>query len=60
VIVAELGVYDNPANQKAWVTAAFETVGNYPLVTALVYFNTRDSASWAQWGVPGGLHEIPN
>jgi endoglucanase len=60
VIVAELGVYDNPANQKAWVTAAFETVGNYPLVTALVYFNTRDSTSWAQWGVPGGLNEIPN
>ena len=31
-----------------------------PASYRLVYFNTRDSASWAQWGVPGGLNEIPN
>jgi hypothetical protein len=32
---------------------AFATIGNYPLVKALIYFNAQDSVSWRKWGAPG-------
>jgi endoglucanase len=56
IIIAELGIYDSPPKQKAWMQAAFAATENYPLVRALIYFNTLDSVSWKKWG---GV-EIPN
>jgi beta-mannanase len=52
VIIAEVGIYGHPAEQRAWMQAAYATVGRYPLVKVLVYYNAKDPVSWARWGGP--------
>lgn len=53
IIIPELGICDTPAKQKAWMQAAFAAVPKYPLLKALIYFNTRDLVSWQKWGGAG-------
>jgi len=53
IIIAELGVFDTPEKQKAWLQAGFAAAANYPLLKALVYFNAQDIHSWAKWGAKG-------
>ena len=53
IIITELGVWDTPAKQEAWMQAAFAAVPNYPLLKVLVYFNTQDLVSWKKWGGVG-------
>lgn len=50
VIVAEVGIYDTPKNQKIWWKAAVASVDRFPLVRAMLYFNVKDTFSWAKWG----------
>ena len=35
-----------PAQQSAWVTAAFSSLGQFPLVTTVVYYNAKDPVNW--------------
>jgi beta-mannanase len=53
IIIPELGICDTPAKQKAWMQAAFAAVPNYPLVKALIYYNSQDKVSWKKWGGAG-------
>ena len=53
IIITELGIWGPPQKQKSWMKDAFSTVGNYPLVKALIYFNAQDTVSWRKWGAPG-------
>ena len=53
IIITELGIWGSPEKQKTWMEDAFATVGKYPLVKALIYFNAQDSVSWRKWGAPG-------
>jgi beta-mannanase len=53
IIITELGVWDTPVKQEAWMQAAFAAVPNYPLLKVLVYFNTQDLVSWKKWGGVG-------
>jgi endoglucanase len=51
IILAEVAVVST-TNQKDWMRAAFKSVGRYPLVNILVYYNAVDPVSWARWGGP--------
>ena len=53
IIIAELGICDTPIKQKAWIQAAFASVGPFPLVRALIYYNAVDPISWKPWGGTG-------
>jgi cellulose synthase (UDP-forming) len=53
IMITELGIWGSPQKQRSWMEDAFATVGNYPLVKALIYFNAQDSVSWRKWGAPG-------
>ena len=53
LIIAELGVADDPQKQKEWLLSAFGATVNYPLLQALVYFNAQDLHSWEKWGAKG-------
>src|SRR5262249_39906049 len=53
IIIVELGVSDAPENQKVWLANAFAVVPDYPLIKALIYFNTQDTHSWKRWGANG-------
>jgi beta-mannanase len=53
IIIVELGICDTPINQKAWIQAAFASVGTFPLVRALIYYNAVDPVSWKPWGGTG-------
>lgn len=52
IIVTELGICDTPEKQKAWMEAAFASVGDFPLVRTLVYYSAQDANSW---NLPTGL-----
>jgi cellulose synthase (UDP-forming) len=52
IIIAESGICDIPANQASWVHDALGDMYNYPLVTALIYYNAFDPVSWKPWGGP--------
>ena len=45
VMVCELGV-EKSDNQAAWFAAAKAVFSNYPRLTSLVYFNSKDSVRW--------------
>ena len=49
VIIAELGVFDSPAQQSAWVTAAFSSLDQFPLVTTVVYYDAKDPVNWGKF-----------
>jgi beta-mannanase len=49
VIIAELGVFDSPAKQSAWVTAAFNSLSQFPLVRTVVYYNGKDPVNWGKF-----------
>jgi beta-mannanase len=51
IIVTELGIAGTPEEQKTWLEEAFASLGNFPLVKALVYYNAKDANSWAQFNV---------
>jgi endoglucanase len=53
IIVVELGVSDTAEHQKNWLANAFAVVPDYPLIKALIYFNTEDIHSWKKWGAKG-------
>lgn len=46
IIIAELGIYGTPEEQKEWMDAAFSSVGTFPLVKVLCYYNSMDANSW--------------
>jgi beta-mannanase len=54
IMITELEIWGSPQKQRSWMEDAFATVGSYPLVKALIYFNAQDSVSWRKWGAPGG------
>lgn len=49
VMVCEEGI-EKDDNQAAWVTAAKAVYSNYPLLFAVIYFNSKDSVNWWSGG----------
>lgn len=51
IFVAECGV-SKKDNQRAWVAGMRAVDSGYALLTAIVYFNAKDSVVWSPAGVP--------
>jgi cellulose synthase (UDP-forming) len=53
IIIAELGIFGRSERQSAWMKEAFASLWRYPLVQAILYYNSRDVVSWKKWGAKG-------
>lgn len=54
IMIAELGVAGDAHYQRQWIMQLLRNIDDYPLVTSLVYFNSRDKeGAWeGQYSVP--------
>ena len=54
IMVAELGVAGEPNYQKRWMLQLFRAVEDYPLLTSVVYFDSKDNfGAWERkYSVP--------
>ena len=52
VLLCELGAPGPPEARRAWLAAAAEAVGAYPLLRAVVYYDAVDPVAWGDLGRP--------
>jgi cellulose synthase (UDP-forming) len=48
IVISECGVTGSTEYQLSWLQGAFQDVGNYPLLKALIYFNAKETPG--VWG----------